>query len=69
MTHPILVAVTPRRPAGAVWTPSYRPSSRARSLLYIGGAIVLVAAIVTVIALSHSNAHRWPKSVVIGSRL
>jgi RND family efflux transporter MFP subunit len=34
------------------WTPSYRPSSRARSLLYIGGAIVLVAAIVTVIALS-----------------
>ncbi len=35
-----------------LWSPSYSPSVRAGSLLYIGGAIVLVAAVGSVIALS-----------------
>ncbi len=40
------------RAAEPSWTPSYTPSSRARSLLYIGGGIVLAAAVVSVVALS-----------------
>jgi RND family efflux transporter MFP subunit len=38
--------------ANPPWTPSHIPSRRARSLLYIGGIIVIIAAIGCVIALS-----------------
>jgi membrane fusion protein, multidrug efflux system len=40
------------RPAPPPWTPSHRPSRRAGTFLYIGGGIVVVAAIGAVIALS-----------------
>lgn len=38
--------------SGPPWTPSYTPSRRAGSLLYIGGGIVIVVAIVLVVGLS-----------------
>lgn len=47
----------PPAPAGGphtvpAWTPSYTPSRRAGSLLYIGGGLVIVAAIAAVVALA-----------------